>query len=131
MKQILREINDDYKINEPKDIYEKYLKEYGDEDREHFIVIGLDNKNKVVYREIANIGIINSCMISAGTTFRKAIIMNCNSIIIAHNHPSQDLEPSTEDYTIYKELKKAGKILQIEVLDALVFGKNEYLSLNK
>ena len=129
--ELIREINDKYKIKDATSVYEKYLKEFGNEDREYFIVIGLDTKNKAIYREVVGIGTLNSCLVSPVTTFKKAIMMSCNAIIIAHNHPSQDLTPSEEDKQIYKELQKAGEILEIKVLDSIIFGKDESLSLNE
>jgi len=128
--EVIREINENVNFKSAKDVY-AYLDEFKNQDREFFIVIGLDNKNKPVYREIANIGTINSTLVSATTTFRKAVLMNCNSIIIAHNHPSGDVAPSKEDKQVYEELKKAGDILKIKVLDSIIIGINNYYSFNE
>jgi DNA repair protein RadC len=128
--EVIREINENVNFKSAKDVY-AYLDEFKNQDREFFIVIGLDNKNKPVYREIANIGTINSTLVSATTTFRKAVLMNCNSIIIAHNHPSGDVAPSKEDKQVYEELKKAGDILKIKVLDSIIIGINNYYRFNE
>jgi DNA repair protein RadC len=122
--EIVREL-EGKPITSASDVY-KYLDEFKNEDREHFIVIGLDTKNKPCYREIVSIGTLNTAVIHPREIFKKAIIMSCNSIIVAHNHPSGSLEPSVEDIEIMKELKQAGEILHIKVLDALVISKNGY-----
>lgn len=116
---LIREINEPYKITSEKDA-ERYLKEFKNKDREHFIVLGLDTENKVLYREVATIGTLNNCIIHPRETFKTAIIKSANSIIIAHNHPSGNTEPSKEDIETYEKLKEAGEILQIKVLDSLI-----------
>ena len=121
--EILREIRDEYTINN-KDDTEQYLKEFFNEDREHFIVLGLDSKNKVIYREIAHIGTLNSAIIHPREVFKKAIIMSCSSIITAHNHPSGNSKPSEDDLKIQRTLIKCGKLLQIKIRDNLIIGKN-------
>lgn len=122
---LIREINDNYIIKNAQDVY-NYLEEFKNEDREHFIVIGLDSKNKPIYREVVTMGLLNSTMIHPREVFKKAIVMSCNTIIIAHNHPSGDTEPSKEDLETTKELKEAGKILGIKVLDHIIIGINGF-----
>jgi len=128
--EIIREIEENIFFKSAKDVY-SYLDEFKNQDREFFIIIGLDSRNKPIYREISNIGTINSTLISPTTTFRKAVLMNCNSIIIAHNHPSGDVTPSTEDREAYKSLEKAGEILKIKVLDSIIIGNSSFYSFNE
>lgn len=123
--EIIREIKEKYTIKSAKDIY-NYLEEFKNQDREHFIVVGLDTKNKPCYREIVAIGTLNSTLITPREIFKKAILMSCNSIIIAHNHPSEDIKPSKEDLQITKKLKKAGEIIGITLLDHVIVGNNYY-----
>lgn len=125
--KIMRELTENYKINNPDDVY-KYLNEFIDEDREYIIVIGLDSKNIPCYREIVHIGTLNATIMHPREVFKKAIIMSCNKIIVAHNHPSGDTTPSDEDITIIKRLVTAGKLLSIEILDAIIIG-NTYNSI--
>lgn len=103
-----------------------------DFNKEHLIVMYLNSKNivksaEVVHTvksaEVVHIGDINSCIVSPSNVFKSAIINDCNSIIILHNHPSGDLEPSVEDRDIFEDLKKGGKILKIRVLDSIIFNK--------
>ena len=126
--KIIRELTGDYTINNAKDVY-KYLEEFKNQDREHFIVIGLDSKNKPCYREIVHIGTLNKTVIHPREVFKKAIMMSSNSLIIAHNHPSGDTAPSQEDIKVTNDLKKCGEILQINLLDHIIIGKDSYKSI--
>ena len=94
-----------------------------DFNKEHLVVMYLNSKNIVKSAEVVHIGDINSCIVSPSNVFKSAIINDCNSIIILHNHPSGDLEPSVEDRDIFEDLKKGGKILKIRVLDSIIFNK--------
>ena len=125
--KLIRENVKDYKITKAKDVY-NFLKEFEDEDREHFIVLGLSTNNKVLYREVTNIGILNASILHPREIFKKAIIMSCNSIIIAHNHPSGNPKPSNEDNDIFRRLTEAGQILDIKVIDNIIIGKNKFWS---
>ena len=123
LMEIIREIDDNVVIKKSDDV-KRYLQEFIKEDREYLIVLGLDSKNKVLYREIAGIGTLNTALIHPREVYKKAIITSANSIIIAHNHPSGDTTPSKEDIHTKKELKKAGKIIGIPLLDFIIIGKN-------
>jgi len=127
--ELIREINEDIKINSPKIVYNKYLKEFGNQDKEFFIVVGLDSRNKAIYREVVSIGGLNSSIVEPIAVFKKAILMSCNSLILAHNHPSQDLTYSEEDLNVTRNLKRGGNILNIEVVDHLIFNKDAFNSI--
>jgi len=128
--ELIREINDNYKVSNAKDVY-TYLDEFKNQDREMFIIIGLDSNNKPTYREINSIGTLNSSLVHPREVFKKAIIMSCNSIIIAHNHPSGNIQPSKEDKKITQTLVKAGELLQIKILDHIIIGSKEYYSFSE
>ncbi|MDZ4227875.1 MAG: JAB domain-containing protein, partial [Candidatus Levybacteria bacterium] len=113
------EINDNYKITEPEHTL-KYLKEFQKEDREFFIVLGLDTQNKVLYRDVVSIGTLNCILIHPREVFKSAIMKSVNSIIIAHNHPSGSQDPSKEDLEVLETLKSGADILDIKILDALI-----------
>jgi DNA repair protein RadC len=127
--ELIREIEDNLKLNDPQIVYKNYLKEFENQDKEFFIVIGLDTHNKAIYREIVTIGGLNSSIVEPRGVFKKAIVMSCNSIILAHNHPSGNLEPSKEDIKITKILKQGADILGIKILDHLIFNKKGYNSI--
>ena len=122
--EIMREIEEDYKIAKSEDCL-KYIEGIRNLDREHFVVLGLDTQNKVTYREIAHIGTLNSCIIHPREIFKKAILMGCHSIITVHNHPAGSIEPSEEDKMLSNNIRDAGEILGIKLLDSLIITKNK------
>jgi DNA repair protein RadC len=126
--QIVREISGENPLICASDVY-KFLEEFKNEDREHFVVIGLDTKNKPCYREIVAIGTLNQTTIHPREIFKKAITMSCNSIIVAHNHPSGNLEPSEEDIDVTQRLLKCSDVLDIQLLDHLIITSNGYDSI--
>jgi DNA repair protein RadC len=99
-----------------------------DKDKEHFFVIGLKKNRQIKYLEVVTIGILSSTLVHAREVFRRAIVNASDSIIIAHNHPSGNVEPSLTDDAITKSIKEAGKIIGIEVVDHVVFTLTEYYS---
>lgn len=102
------------------------------EDREHFVTMMLDVKNRVIGIHTVSIGTLNASLVSAREVFKAAILCNAASIILAHNHPSGDLTPSPEDLQVTDVLKKAGAILDIEVLDHVIVGEDgSYCSLKR
>lgn len=99
--------------------------------KEHFVVFYLDTQNHLIERQIISIGTLNSSLVHPREVFEPAITLHSASIIIAHNHPSQDLAPSTEDKKITERLIESGKILGIEVIDHIILSKSSYLSFQK
>ena len=97
----------------------KFLEEA---DREQVIVCCLDTKNQPVSMNIVSIGTINSSLVHPREVFKTAILSNAASIILFHNHPSGDPEPSTEDTTITRRIKEAGILMGIELLDHVIIG---------
>jgi DNA repair protein RadC len=100
-------------------------------DREHFIVLLLDTKNKVTGINTVSIGSLNSSIVHPREVFKPAIIANAAGIILAHNHPSGDPTPSREDIEVTRQLIEAGKLLQIPVLDHVVLGDDCHCSLKQ
>jgi len=96
--------------------------------KEHFVAVYLDTKNKEIAREVISIGTLNASLIHPRELFEPAIRYIANSIIVAHNHPSGDPTPSHEDLLITKQLKDAGELLDIHLLDHLIIAKNAYIS---
>ncbi len=88
--------------------------------KEHFVVFYLDSRNQEIKREIISVGTLNESLVHPREVFEPAIKYNTASIIVAHNHPSGDLEPSSDDVEITKKLLHAGKILGIKVIDHVV-----------
>lgn len=119
--------NQQKEITCPSDVYE-VLSEIKRYHKEAFVVLHLDTKKKIISKEIVSIGILNACLIHPREIFRAAILNNAHSIILTHNHPSGDPSPSDEDIKITTELKRAGEILKIQLLDHVIIGKEGYYS---
>ncbi len=90
------------------------------EDVEHFFVFPMNQQNRILGVHIVTKGTVNSVDIRPRETFRSAIMMNATSIILAHNHPSGNLDPSREDIAITKQLVEAGRVVDIRVLDHVI-----------
>jgi DNA repair protein RadC len=91
-------------------------------DREYFVVLMLDTKNRVIGLNTVHIGTINSSLVSTRETFKPALLANATAVILAHNHPSGDPTPSPEDVAVTRKLVEAGQLLDIEVLDHIIIG---------
>jgi len=126
--ETIKEYKKKTNMNSPHDIY-KFMKDIKDIEKELFVVFYLDTKNNIIAREIISIGTLNSAIIHPREVFRNAIVRNCNSIILSHNHPSGDVEPSQEDITITKRLKEAGEVIGIKVLDHVIVGDKLFNSI--
>ncbi len=97
-------------------------------DRENFIAVLLNTKNRVISVETVSIGSLNSSIVHPREIFKNAVRLSAASVILAHNHPSGDPTPSREDLEITKRLAEAGKLIGIEVLDHIVIGVNAFTS---
>jgi len=97
--------------------------------RERFVVFWLSSANLVTGFEIISEGNLNSSIVHPREVFRGAIVATCANIIIAHNHPSGNPEPSREDINITKKLVEAGKILDVSLFDHIIFAEDKYTSL--
>ena len=93
------------------------------EDREHFVTLMLDVKNRIIGIHTVSVGTLSCSLVSARDVFKAAILCNAGAIILGHNHPSGDLTPSPEDILVTKSLQEAGKLLDIEVLDHVIVGE--------
>ncbi len=115
------------KVSCPSDIHEQ-LKRYENFDQEHFLSISLNGAHEVIAIRIVSIGIVNRTIVHPREIFRSAIIDNAAAIIVAHNHPSGNLEPSLEDYEITRRLKEVGDLLGIKLLDHMIISQKGYYS---
>jgi len=115
-------------INSPKDIFPLLKEKIINFHKEYFMVVSLDNRNKVINVDTVSVGTLNSSLIHPRETFEVAIKNHAAAIIICHNHPSGELKPSEDDLMITQNLVKAGKLLGIEVSDHLIITKDGYFS---
>ena len=117
-------------ILSPQDVWEE-LKDIRDNKKEHFVVFYLDSRNQEIQREIVSIGTLNESLVHPREVFEPAIRNSAAQIIIAHNHPSGNSDPSEEDMKITAKLVEAGKLLGIELFDHIIVTKENFLSMNK
>lgn len=100
-------------------------------DREKFVCLHLNIKNDLISYELVSVGSLNASVIHPREVFKGAILSNAASLILCHNHPSGESEPSVEDIKITKRLAEAGKILGIDVLDHVIFGNPSFVSMKE
>ncbi len=100
-------------------------------DREHFNVVLLSTRHDVLAVEEVAVGGLSSAVIHPREVFKAAIRHSAAAVILAHNHPSGDPEPSADDLRITERLAEAGRILGVEVLDHMVVGDGRFVSLRE
>ena len=89
-------------------------------DREHFVGMYLNSANRLISINTISVGTLNSSLVHPREVFKLAYMVNAASVIAVHNHPSGNIEPSTEDISITKQLVEAGKILGIPIHDHII-----------
>ena len=118
-------------IRSAKDVFDYCSPKLSGADREQFMILHLDTRNRIIKDEIVSVGTLNSSLIHPREVFKSAIKESANSIILAHNHPSGDPEPSEEDKEITTKLFRAGELLSIKVLDHVIIGNECWYSFNE
>ena len=102
-----------------------YLRE---KTREHLMAIYLNARNELLFRKHVFVGTLNANLVHPREIFSEALKQNAASVILVHNHPSGDAEPSEDDLTITKRILEAGKIMGIDVLDHIIITKTKIFS---
>ena len=128
---LLRENTGDeiIKLNGASDVYELVKDELVSSDRERFLSVMLTSKNHLIGVETVSVGSISATILAPKDVFKSAILANAVSIILSHNHPSGDLDPSDSDIRITNHLIEAGELLGVKVLDHLIVSNQGYKSL--
>lgn len=103
--------------------------EITDYSKEHFFVLNLDVRNRIIDIDMISKGTLTSSLVHPRETFESAIRKHAASIMVAHNHPSGDANPSEDDIKISKRLAESGRILGIELIDHIIITKYSYCSL--
>lgn len=96
--------------------------------KEHFKLILLNSRNKKIGISTISIGTLTTSLVHPREVFKEALAHSAASVILAHNHPSGDPEPSEDDLKITRKLVESGKILGVEVIDHIIVGKNNFYS---
>ena len=116
-------------VNGPEDVAHFAMPRFQFELREHFAVMLLDTKNHILGLHDVSVGSLQASVVHPREVFRTAVDYAAASMILLHNHPSGDPTPSREDIAVTTRLVKAGKIMDIPVLDHVIIGRNRYVSL--
>jgi DNA repair protein RadC len=117
----------DVYINSPEDAVEE-VKEIRESKKEHFVALYLNARKKLIHKEIISVGILDAALVHPREVFEPAVRELASQVIIVHNHPSGNSEPSEEDKEITKRIKEAGNLLGIELNDHLIITKKDYFS---
>src|SRR6266487_739251 len=118
-------------IKRPADIAALLMVDMGFLLQEQMKIACLDTRNRLQKLHMVYQGSLNVSLIRVGEIFREPVRLNSAAIIIAHNHPSSDPDPSPEDVLVTTEIVKAGKILDIELLDHIVIGQGRWISMRE
>ncbi|MCP4164558.1 MAG: JAB domain-containing protein [Chloroflexi bacterium] len=118
-------------VRSANDVAQLLMAELAYADQEHVKVVLIDTRNYVIAMPTIYKGSLNTAHIRVGELFKEAIRRNAAAMIVAHNHPSGDPTPSPEDVTLTRQIVKAGKLLNIQVLDHLVLGHQRWVSLKE
>jgi len=100
-----------------------------DAQQEVFVVLLVDVKNRLVFTHLVTKGTLDASLVHPRDVFRRAIQESSAAIILAHNHPSGDPEPSAEDVALTRRLADAGDLIGIPILDHVVVGRDGYVSM--
>jgi DNA repair protein RadC len=120
----------DVKISFPADVL-PFVRDIMDKKQEHFVCITLNGANEVIGNRVVTVGLLNANQVHPREIFSDAIADRAASVILVHNHPSGNLEPSKDDIEMTKRLIEAGELLGIKVHDHLIVSKNGYMSMKE
>lgn len=125
------EFGDLLQVTNPQVISEMLIKEMKDYQQEHLQVLYLNTKNYLIRKQDIFIGSLNESIAHPREIFHYAVRYSAAGMIIVHNHPSGDIQPSRKDIEFTKRLVKCGEMMGIAVLDHLIIGKDDYASLKQ
>lgn len=97
----------------------------GEADREHFVLVVLDARRRAVGVQVVSVGTLSASLVHPREVFKPAILLSAAAIVVAHNHPSGDCSPSSEDRDVTRRLQRAGELLGIPVADHVIIGAGE------
>jgi DNA repair protein RadC len=119
------------KIRSPQDAAALLMLQMGHLDQEEMRTMLLDTRNKVISIVTVYRGTVNTSQVRVGEVYKEAVRRNATSLILAHNHPSGEPDPSPEDVLVTRKIVEAGELLEVECLDHLVIGQGKYVSMRE
>ncbi|MFJ7663141.1 DNA repair protein RadC [Lysinibacillus sp. NPDC097162] len=131
-RRLSQKQNDDkYTVRSPQDAAAYLMPDMTSLSQEHFVVLFLDVKNQIIHKKTIFIGGLNASIVHPREIFREAVKRSAATIICAHNHPSGVPTPSPEDIEVTKRIQEAGFIIGIELLDHVIIGDHQFISLKE
>ena len=127
-KRVYSYNEDKVKLNKPNIIYEKFKYLFMGKKQEYFYTLYLDNSNNLIESKLLFIGTIDSASVHPREIFKGAVKLSASSIILMHNHPSDNLNPSINDLEFTDNINELSKMMGIKLLDHIIFGENNYFS---
>ncbi|MBU0963069.1 MAG: DNA repair protein RadC [Nanoarchaeota archaeon] len=115
-------------IKSANDVFNIYRNKFINSKKEYVVVLYLNIHKKIIKQETVSIGILDASLIHPREIFSNAIKENASSIVLVHNHPSGEIEPSEGDKNVTEMIKEAGKIIKINLIDHIIIGNNNYYS---
>jgi DNA repair protein RadC len=115
------------KIETPADLL-PHVRHYADRRQEHFLCASINGANEIINIRVVTIGLIDRTPVHPREVFADALSDRAAAIIVAHNHPTGSLEPSPTDVEVTGQLKSAGSVVGIALLDHIIFNRSEYFS---
>lgn len=115
------------KITTPADLL-PHVRHYADRKQEHFLCASINGANEILNIRVVSIGLVDRTPVHPREVFADALSDRASAIIVAHNHPSGGLEPSAHDVDVTKQLKEAGSVVGISLLDHIIFNRSGYFS---
>lgn len=116
--------------NSPEQIFD-LIRHYGDRMQEHFLCVMLNGAHELMGISVVTVGLVNRTLVHPREVFADPLKNRATAIVIAHNHPSGNLDPSPDDLEVTYRIRKAGMLLGIEVLDHIVFSTDGYHSMKE
>jgi DNA repair protein RadC len=118
-------------LQTPEEAYKLLKRRIGKRDREHFVTVLLSARNSVLGIETVSVGSLNASIVHPREVFKPAILQSAAAMVLAHNHPSGDPDPSEDDLAITRRLVEVGELLGITVLDHVIVGNGRFASLKE
>ncbi|OEC00328.1 hypothetical protein GY31_18570 [Lysinibacillus sphaericus] len=131
-RRLSQKQNDDkFTVRSPQDAAAYLMPDMTSLSQEHFVALFLNVKNQIMHKKTIFIGSLNASIVHPREIFREAVKRSAASIICAHNHPSGIPTPSPEDIEVTKRIQEAGFIIGIELLDHIIIGDHQFISLKE
>ena len=115
------------KIETPADLL-PHVRHYADRKQEHFLCATINGASEILNIRVVSIGLVDRTPVHPREVFAEALVDRASAIVVAHNHPAGGLEPSPADIEVTKQLKAAGAVMGIALLDHIIFNRTEYFS---